>query len=398
MLSCHDLYHIEAQLSKIYNNPDLHFGGLNIIFAGDFAQLPPALGGEKSSIGKALWHQVTTVVILRQNMRQQAQSQQDSKLRTALENIFRNVSIITAWNNQKDHINELGCERFASDTKQELTVFFSEDLRIGDDESTLYREVKKRKIVRKKTYQLSRHIQEILWSLSPHTSDHFASKLKLCIGMPVIIRHNDATELCITNGQEGTVAGWVSSIGSQEQQILDILFVQLINPPSEVAFEGLPINVVPIPSSIKDITCILPNDEPLHIKRQQVQILPNFAMTDYAAQGKTRLSNVVDLQHCQSHQSYYTALSQSASADGTAIIQGLDTSKITGGASGWLRKEFRELEILDHITELDYVDKILSLKNTMNGKGKLLSLLRHLPVYTGLMLIHLFKTVPMTML
>ena len=59
------------------------FGGINIIFAGDFAQLPPVGGaslysgtvgtqvdsGQKShhqeaAIGKALWHQVTTVVIL----------------------------------------------------------------------------------------------------------------------------------------------------------------------------------------------------------------------------------------------------------------------------------------------------------------------------------------------
>ena len=40
---------------------------------------------------------------------------------------FRNVSIITAWNNQKDRINELGCERFARDTKQDLVSFFSDD-------------------------------------------------------------------------------------------------------------------------------------------------------------------------------------------------------------------------------------------------------------------------------
>jgi len=55
-----------------------------MIFAGDFAQLPPAIGQEHASlysrtvggkttsrhdqeaaIGKVLWHQVTTVVILK---------------------------------------------------------------------------------------------------------------------------------------------------------------------------------------------------------------------------------------------------------------------------------------------------------------------------------------------
>jgi len=70
------------------------YGGINMIFSGDFAQLSPVFGsalysgtvdtqlmshmtvqGQKAAIGKALWHQVTTVVILR-----------DNKLRTALEN------------------------------------------------------------------------------------------------------------------------------------------------------------------------------------------------------------------------------------------------------------------------------------------------------------------------
>jgi hypothetical protein len=79
---------------------------MNMVFCGDFAQLPPVPGGESKSlysrtigalgtslasqeeaIGKALWHQITTVVILRQNMRQRTQSKQDGQLRTALENM-----------------------------------------------------------------------------------------------------------------------------------------------------------------------------------------------------------------------------------------------------------------------------------------------------------------------
>jgi hypothetical protein len=114
--------------------------------------------GQEAAIGKALWHQVTTVVILRKNMRQRTQSEKDAKLRTALENMryaactpedimflktriagrrsdqpklsnkeFRNVSIITALNAQKDRINELGSVRFAAETGQTLTDFYSTD-------------------------------------------------------------------------------------------------------------------------------------------------------------------------------------------------------------------------------------------------------------------------------
>ena len=47
-------------------------------------------------------------------------------------------------------------------------------------------------------------------------------------------------------------------------------------------------------------------------------------MTDFGAQGKTHLNNVCDLNNLTTHQSYYTALSRSASAMGTLILQGFD--------------------------------------------------------------------------
>jgi hypothetical protein len=36
-------------------------------------------------------------------------------------------------------------------------------------------------------------------------------------------------------------------------------------------------------------------------KHPQVLVLPNFAMTNYASQGKTRDINVVDLNNCKDH-------------------------------------------------------------------------------------------------
>src|SRR6202790_3123844 len=77
-------------------------------------------------------------------------------------------------------------------------------------------------------------------------------------------------------------------------------------------------------------------------------------MTDYTSQGKTRPKNPVDLSNCRSHQSYYTCLSRSATASGTVIVQSFSPRLITCGASGYLRQEFRELELLDEITKLRY--------------------------------------------
>jgi hypothetical protein len=112
------------------------------------------------------------------------------------------------------------------------------------------------------------------------------------------------------------------------------------------------------------ISCKLWNDEIINVTRNQVLVLPNFSMTDYASQGRTRPQNLVDLNNCKSHLSYYTCLSRSATADGTVIIQGFDPSKIVGNAPGYLRQEFRELEILDEISKLRYTG---ALPDYVNG-------------------------------
>ena len=108
-----------------------------------------------------------------------------------------------------------------------------------------------------------------------------------------MIRHNCATELCITKGQEGYVYGWQSKVGSKKQCILDTLFVKLKNPPSTVQFDGLPENVVPITASTQVIKAALLKDAAVKISRTQVEVLVNFSMTDFASQGKTRPNNVV---------------------------------------------------------------------------------------------------------
>ena len=402
MLSARDLFRINAQLAKVFDCADIPFGGLNMVFSGDFAQLPPPVGGENVSlysrtigslstdlksqeeaIGKALWHQVTTVVILRQNMRQRTQSPEDAKLRTSLENMryksctsedisflrtrisanvpgrasicdpeFRNVSIITGTNRHKDEINRLGALRFAQETGQTLTDFFSDDSPRGnpsDAENTGIKRLNK----------ITEDIQHACWSQPPSSTDkHIAGKLSLCIGLPVMIRYNYATELCMTRGQEGFVHGWQSKLGSNGQVVLDTLFIKLKDPPSIVQLDGLPENIVPIHPTTTNIQILLPNDERYYITRTQVEVLINFAMTDFASQGKTRPFNVSDLNNLSTHQAYYTALSRSATAKGTLIVQGFDGRKITGGCSGALRQEFRELELLDDITNLQYLKKL----------------------------------------
>jgi hypothetical protein len=178
-----------------------------------------------------------------------------------------------------------------------------------------------------------------------------------------MIRTNYATELCMTRGQEGYIHGWQTTTGSQGQRMLDTLFVKLKTPPSTIQIDGLPENVVPVCPTTNSIRAALPNDDSYYISRKQVEVLVNFAMTDFASQGKTRPFNVADLNNLSNHQAYYTALSRSATAQGTLILQGFDARKMTGGCSGALRQEFRELELLDEITKSRFIGKLPPIVN-----------------------------------
>ena len=167
-----------------------------------------------------------------------------------------------------------------------------------------------------------------------------------------------ATELCITKGQEGTIAGWQSKKSENGKTVLDTVFVKLTNPPIKVQIEGLPENVVPICTVTEEALCVLPDETVLQILREQAPILPCFSMTDYGSQGKSRPYNPVDLNRCRTHQSIYTCLSRCTTADGLIIIQPFDEAKLKGGVTGYLRQEFRELELLDEITKLRYENKL----------------------------------------
>ena len=421
MLSCSKMYAIAEKLAQRNSDPTDPFGGMNMIFSGDFAQLPPVFEGPcyalysgsvgsstsntknrntnywlHSAMGKTLWHQVTTVVILRQNMRQTKQSQQDSKYRTALENMrygactaedidflktlvakkrnkrrclsqnkFRNVPIIVTRNIQRDKINDLGCHKFASDHKLTLHEFYSDDEWLPPHEQLLDADgnkVRKRRMRHPPAGSLTidPRLQRHIWQLPHSSTEHKPGCLKLCKGMPVMIKYNVATECCVTNGAEATVVGWQTHPHLKDnKQVLDVVFVELLKPPSAVKLPGLPQNVVPLAAQTSQIQCMLGDDNIITIKRKQVPILPNFAMTDYCSQGRTRTFNVVNLEACPNTlASVYTALSRSSSAENTMIIQDFDIPALGEGVTGYLRQEYRELEILDHISKLRYIGKL----------------------------------------
>lgn len=411
MLDCRSLYNICKKMCRATGNEMSPFGGKNMILAGDFAQLPPAGSGkslyaaqvhsiihrtssyieQETSIGKALWHQFTTVVILRQNMRQRSQSANDAKFRTVLENLrykscttddiaflrkriagntndkprwshnkFRNVSVVCTYNAMRDKLNDLGSIRFVKEVKKDLEYFYSLD--------KLHTNVKERKQnIRKEMNHidplrnnntLTINDQQYLWNLPPSSTSHHPGKIGICVGMPIMIKKNKATECSVTNGAEGVVVGWKSRALDLNHNTLEMIFVKLTANPTPIKLPGLPENVVPIIAEPINITCKIHDGRTIDITRTQVPVLLNFGMTDFASQGRTRQNNVVDIHNCKNHQSIYTCLSRGSTYEGTLIIRDFSTKYMTGGLDGYLRQEFRELELLDEITRLRYHNKL----------------------------------------
>ena len=126
---------------------------------------------------------------------------------------FWNVSIITSLNSQKDEINHLGSERFSSETVQPLTDFYSIDT-VPTKDSDDTREKRSKPTGKKCSINngvIPKDIQDALWEQPPCANTKLiAGKLSLCIGMPIMIRNNSATEMCFTKGQEAFVYDWRS--------------------------------------------------------------------------------------------------------------------------------------------------------------------------------------------
>ncbi|TFK23759.1 hypothetical protein FA15DRAFT_681016 [Coprinopsis marcescibilis] len=261
------------------NIDDKPFGGLNVILASDFAQLPPTHGSslyvevqlkrisrqtneqQETALGKALWLQFIMVVMLKQNIL-------DSRLHTVLENVrykactdedvaflrsripgpdndlslsdpvFQYVSVITAWNIQKDRFNSQNSERFAAQHDTVLQMFNCID---KWPNSAAGRTTSASGFI-------NRQLQRMLWAQPPTFSDKIPASLLLCEGMPVIIRHNVATDLCMTTGQEAVVYAWAARVipSWPGHKCLDILYVRLLNPPRLIKLPNLPDNVVPV--------------------------------------------------------------------------------------------------------------------------------------------------------
>lgn len=174
MIGCRFLLRISEALTEAKQSTSA-FGGINVIFAGDFAQLPPVgknrlfahintanvntKKGQENVFGKLLWLSVKTVVILTEVWRQAGPENQTfvsllnrlrhgmcdfemlnsriiSNAKSAMtDDTWKSLPIIVSDNAVKDALNAKATEAFARRTGREMHWYYATDKRGGNRRS-----------------------------------------------------------------------------------------------------------------------------------------------------------------------------------------------------------------------------------------------------------------------
>jgi ATP-dependent DNA helicase PIF1 len=371
---------------------DKPFGGVNVIFAGDFGQLRPprsnalysyrlvrqlapatmqTITGQAALHGAFLWRQVDTVVELRQNWRakldapfvemlnrirvgkarkgrlaaehvsEDEQSDYDILKSRMLSEIkrrsveefegFKDAPIVVTKKFLRDAINESKAHSFARATTQEFEVYHARDT-IGGKNATPQQ-------------------QKRLWKLqSTHTND-MLGELPLISGMPVMIKDNAATSCKIVNGSRGTLKTVTYEVDGKGNRYAACALVDL--PGSALYVPGLDAGVVPILPITSSFKFTM-RESSVNIRRKQLPILPGWAFTDFKVQGSSISPVIVDLTWAKSLQSMYVMLSRASSLKDIAVLRWFSSKTLNSDLQADAREELKRLSDVGEETRKKY--------------------------------------------
>lgn len=371
LVSCALMAEISRALAIAKEN-SLPFGGINVIFAGDFCQLKPpggtALYARRTSkqkaretqnntaqdiaAGRLLWLGFDTAVILVEQMRQSGAA--NDRFRELLNRLrvgrctnadfellnsrimntsvvdvraWKNAPVITTHNAIKDALNDRAARRFAEENNVELKIYTAKD---------------------KTSHKLipAGALRDLILNTDTGQTGGLMGRLPLAKGMPVILLHNYDVAHGIVNGADG----FLDTVLEHEEDGELIADACVISAPETTA---APLSLLP-PKKIVALSESKSLEKFRHpvsgkkksISRRQIPIVPAFAMTDYKAQGRTLEKVIIDLDSCGSLQSAYVMVSRAKSLEGLLILRAFPMSKIRGRLNQDLRIETRRLEKL----------------------------------------------------
>ncbi|CAF1406501.1 unnamed protein product [Rotaria sordida] len=344
-----------AKLNRIicsakHVDPQVPFGGVNVIFFGDYLQYRPvydaplhtdfSLPSKKKSgklptekeiqqrVARSLILQINCVVKLTQQMRTE-----DPRYLQLLERLRRGQCNYDDYELLLTRVvgqSSVGSLRDSPWNKAPILVFRNEVRTQLNNKAAIHKaaEMGQAPIVcvaqdtcKGKSIEDPTLVKKLL-ELSDSKTEHLPGLLPLVPGMPVILTQNVAIELGLINGMNGVFRQLVYEEDSVSTEVLSETFpsnTQYIRKPSyalietvkskiECNLEQLQTNLVPIPLMEQtfriDIGDVLPKDKRpksnrkaiLSIKRRALPLVPAYCITTHKSQGQTLNNVVIDLK------------------------------------------------------------------------------------------------------
>ena len=395
MISAQLLYDISTRLQHAKGNTgiaeDVPFGGVNVIFMGDFGQLRPVGGaplychrltkmyelgvrdtqsvdGVAGLKGVYLWRLVKKIVILRRNQRQSNDSSyaallarvREGHCRSAREagraddyatlqtrliqnfdpdtlERFSDAPIIVGVKSIRDPLNErILCHR-ARAIGADVHRYHSRD--------------------RVPHMTLDPATREFIWNMPTSKTKDSLGKLPLFPGMKVMVQENVAFACNVVNGAVGTV----HDIKYTEEDGRRYVVVVYVNIPGAGKYFGPDhsdtIPIFPVTTTFKWV--IAPKsantrEQSVWVNRLQPPLLPAYVYTDYKAQGRSLDFAIVDPESARSQQGVYVMLSRVRTLEGLAILHPFQVRKVEERVSEEIRTELERLEFEDGTTRRWY--------------------------------------------
>ena len=366
-----------------------YFGGINILFTGDFCQLPP-FGGfplyqktanentefinlnsysktyEKAMNGRLIWKQITHSVILTEQMRQSNDIEflkLLQRLRTGnydedsvskdfellnkykltpddiSSNDWKNAKVIVSRNYIREQINLYKINNYSKETGKIIYNCKSNDnlIKHGNDQL------------------INKRLKVVLKKLTENKTDNMMTELPLIEGGKYYLTKNIATTYGLVNGTEVELIS-ICTNDKSLNTMPEYLLVKIINDnqSKKIKFNDLPDNIIPLFIHENTFSVNLESNylktKSVSIRRKQFPLTLAYALTHYKAQGKTLNKIIVDLSKPIGKLDFsysYVVLSRAKKLKDIKILRDFDVSMLKPKLPESLITELQRLKDLE---------------------------------------------------
>ena len=373
------LFQIDHALRFAKEKREEWFGGINVIFAGDFYQYPPVgstplytpiqpkapqrAADIEKRLGRLAWKSVNAVISLSEQQRMK----DDPEFAAAVGRLRVrecNLGDIELFNKRvvKSAKNSHGLQMHGDRGKAIMLVgtnFIRELLNNKKAKSLCTGELvycAAHDLIDGAEPTIDERKRLLNLDVTDFTSEGaLPGFILLFVGMPVILRNrNISTELGITNGSQGVVRQVFTKPCLNNYSVPICIVVEF--PDSTVEIPGLPSHCFPLTPFTWKFNTSLEDGKGgkrnAHVLRTKMNLQPAYAITGHAAQGKTLPQVFVNLS--EGGFAAYVSASRAQTREGLFLTETVSLDKLNRPVNSDLRHECRRLERLEYNTRINH--------------------------------------------